>query len=296
MAQRRYIPTLLLLLALSFAGRIVAQEDYVQAPVPSGPWGSVYLMSGASRLEQRDLLISDFRSLAPGAEMLDQDFAGFQQSISWGSAPSSAAISAIVGVHPFRSEQNRGPELRMGLQFASGVVGTLDYQRSLRFPLDTLVSPSTGTTFVIDSTHSTQYSFRHRSDRIGAEGSLIFRTGGRSRWSLYGGVGMGIGARLNATTSLTRTERGSVNSPTGGLRFDGDSSQEERYTNSGGAWCTLQVPFGFGFQLARHGDFLRRMDLFIEGRLGTLVYGTKELGTITSFGTQTLFGLRVRID
>jgi hypothetical protein len=190
----------------------------------------------------------------------------------------------------------RGPELRLGLQFASGVVGTLDYERSLRFPLDTLVSPSTGTVFVIDSIHTTQYSFRHSSDRIGVEGSLIFRTGGRSRWSMYGGVGLGFGARVNASTTLTRTEQGSVNLPGGGSQFESVSSREERYTNSGGAWCTVQVPFGFGFQLARHGDFLRRMDLFIEGRLGTLVHGSAELGTITSFGAQTLFGLRVRID
>jgi hypothetical protein len=296
MAQHSSTSALLLMLAFSCAGRVAAQDDYVRAPFPTGPWGSVYLMSGASRLEQRDLLISDFRSLAPDAEMLDQDFSGFRQSISWWSAPSSAAISAIVGLHPFRNEQNRGPELRMGLQFASGVVGTLDYERSLRFPLDTLTSPSTGAVFVVDSIHTTQYSFVHRADRIGAEGSLIFRTGGRSRWSVYGGVGLGFGARVNATTSLTRTERGSVSFPGGGSQFDNGSSREERYANSGGAWFTAQVPFGFGFQLARHGDFLRRMDLFIEGRLGTLVQGSDELGTITTFGAQTLFGLRVRID
>jgi hypothetical protein len=296
MEQHLSVHKLFLVLGCFSVGNIVAQDEYVQAPIPSGPWGSAYIMFGASRLEQRDLLITDFRGLAPGAEMLEQDFTGFTQSVSYWSAPSVVAVSAIAGVHPFRNGTNRGPELRMGLQFASGVVGTLDYERSLRYPLDTLTSSSTGAVFVIDSIHTTQYSFRHSSDRIGAEGSLIFRTGGRSRWSVYGGLGLGFGARMNAVTTLTWSERGSVNFPNGGSQFQEVSSKEERYTNSGGAWFTMQVPFGFGFQLARHGDFLRRMDLFIEGRLGTLVHGTKELGTITSFGAQTLFGLRVRID
>jgi len=288
--------SLLLLLACSSPVRCVAQDDYVQAPFSSGPWGSAYLMFGPSRLEQRDLLISDLRLLAPEATMLDQDFSGFRQNVPWFTQATSAAVSMNVGVHPFRNETRRGPELRLGLQFASGLVGSLEYERNLRFPLDTLTSPSSGTTFVVDSIHTTQYTFRHNSDRIGVEGSLIFRTGGRSRWSLFGGFGLGFGARTNAYTTLRKSERGTVNFPGGPNRFDGETSVEERYTNGGAVWCTAQVPLGVSFQLARNGNFLRRMDLFIESRLGMLVYGSSELGSITNFGAQTLLGLRVRID
>lgn len=272
-----------------------AQDDYVHAPIAAGPWGSAYLMSGLSRMESRDLVISDLRRLAPDAAMLDQDLAGFQQRSSWRSVPNTIALSLNVGTHPFRSADRRGPELRMGIQYASGVVGTLNYERNLRFPLDTLISPSTGAMFVVDSVHTTRYSFSHSAERIGVEGSLIFRTGGRSRWSVFGGAGLGFGVGLNARTELNHEERALVISP-GNSRRESIASVEERHNNANGTWVAFQLPVGLSFQLARQGDFLRRMDLFIEERLGMLVQNSSELGGLTNFGAQTLFGLRVRID
>ncbi len=70
----------------------------------------------------------------------------------------------------------------------------------------------------------------------------------------------------------------------------------EQVDNSGGLWLMLYAPVGVGFRLAKENEFWNRMELYLEARPGMMVQGTQEFGTVTSFGSQFLFGLRLRLS
>ncbi|MEX1132821.1 MAG: hypothetical protein WEC15_06325 [Flavobacteriales bacterium] len=287
----------LVLVAMLLSSIAVAQDDYASPPPSTGIWGSVYLASGASSIDDRLLLSSDYRLLLAGTEFTEEDLSAYRQTNNfWSNNGGSRAVVLGIGIHPFMNNERKGPELRMGVSYTSVRAGGIGYERSDRYPLDTLVSSSTGIVFFVDSIHTSRYDMGHNAERFGLEGSLIFLTSGRSRWSLQGGVGLAFGARANARTWVNKVEEGVVNYPGTSWRNDLIASRNEEVENSGGMWVAFQVPIGVAFRLSRRSNLLGRMDLYIEGRPGMLVQGTRELGIITSVGSQSLFGLRVRLD
>jgi len=287
----------LVLGAVLLSSAAVAQDDYASPPSSTGIWGSVYLASGASSIDDRRLLSSDYRLLLTGTEFVEEDLSAYRQNnYFWAGNSGSRAVVLGLGIHPFMNNDRKGPELRMGVSYASVRAGRLGYERSERYTLDTLVSSSSGIVFFVDSTFTSRYDMGHNAERFGLDGSLIFRTGGRSRWSLHGGVGLALGARFNARTWVNKADEGVVNYPGMSGRYELIASRYEEVDNSGGMWVAFQAPIGVGFRLSRRSNLLGRMDLYLEGRPGMLVQGNKELGTVTSFGSQSLFGLRVRLD
>lgn len=278
---------------------MAAQEapDYVNAPAPGHSWGSIHLGGGGSRLDDRDLLLSDMRRLAVGSAILDADLEGYRQAATYWWAPTTSRTWAVnVSLLPFRTEERRGPELRMGIEYAGGQVGSLTLERSSRTPYDTLRSGSSSVVVLVDSISTSRISMEHRGERIGVDGSLIFRTKGRSRWALFGGGGLAFGLRFNAETRVQRFEERYVNYP-GNTAYSGVvQEQVEGIRNGGGGWFSAYFPVGVSFRLARRGDFLSRMDLFLESRPGILVQQVPELGTLLSAGSRSLFGLRLRLD
>jgi hypothetical protein len=286
------------LLALQWSSPVRAQDDFVEQHDQRGRWGSVYIMAGPSTLERMDLFLQDYQLLAPGSALLQTDLGDHTLRRRYGlDGVVSRAFSAAVGFHPFLQGDRRGPELRLGVQYSGGNVGGLAYERNLSFPFDTLSSPNTGQTFLVDSVTQSRYSMEHGAERVGVDASLIFRSGGRSRWSFHGGVGLGVGVVVNARTQVSHQFSTSVNYPgTSWYSGDIDLEEVEDYRNGNSAWFAAGAQFGLGFQLARQGDFLRRMDLFYEFRPQMIITAGDDLGGTTRFGNQWLFGLRVRLD
>lgn len=287
----------LLLASVLLSNTMMAQVDYALPQPSTGFWGSVHLASGGSSIDDRQLLISDFRKLLVGTVFSEEDLGAYRQnSYSWGGSGRSRAVVLGIGIHPFRNDERSGPELRMGFTYVGGTAGRLGYDRTERYVLDTLMSSSTGMVFLVDSTFTSRYDMGHDAERFGLDASLIFRSSGRSRWSVYGGVGLGVGARFNARTWVNKAEEGVVNYPGTSARFEMLATRYEQVDNSGGVWVAFHAPIGVGFRLSKRNNLLGRMDLYLEGRPGMLVQGSTELGTITSFGSQSLFGLRFRLD
>ncbi len=280
------------LLALS----LHAQDEFVPPEGSTGVWGSVYVLGGSSTAETMGLFLADMRTLAPGSELLLMDLGSHTQRVGFGVDRSAfSAFSALAGFHPFRTEGARGPELRLGVQYGGGRVGNLAYDREEYFPYDTLLSPNSGVQYIVDSITYSELTMEHHAERVGVDASLIFRTGGRSRWSVYGGPALGLGAVFNAYTTIRHDSGSSIDYPGGG----GSSVSEQRtesYRNAGAMWFSAAVHFGFGFRMARYGDFLRRIDLFYEFRPQMLVTVGDDLGGTTRFGNQLHFGARVRLD
>ncbi|MCW5900039.1 MAG: hypothetical protein KIT10_12290 [Flavobacteriales bacterium] len=282
------------LAATMAAGAIQAQDYSAHGPWPPGMLGSVQLLSGGSTLERYDLFPEDFRQLTPGSTLVPEELSGYGMRRGEWFFDAAPAFLIALGLHPFHNGEKPGPELRAGIHHASGTAGTLGWSRTDRVPVDTLYSTG-GQYFVVDSTRSEEYQYRHQAERLGVEAAIVFRTSGPSRWSLFGGGGVGAGAVLNARTTVRHTVTTDVSYPYGSASRHTHEEREQRYRNQGGGWVTVQTVLGFAFRLARQGDFLRRMDLCFELRPQTITRFGGDLGSSISFGSQQMLGLRVRL-
>ena len=274
-----------------------AQDPYVLPnEAPAGPWGSAYVMAGPSSVDVGELFLDDMKRLAPGSGLLDMDLSGHRSgSGNWFGLAPARAWAANLGLHPFRNDERRGPELRIGVQYAGGEVGSLHYDQNRDFRYDTLVSAGSGAVYFVDSTTWSRLSMAYPPERFGLDASLIFRSKESIRWTIYGGAGLGVGAMLNARTTLRHTTGWEIRYPGNSGNDRQEETVEERYRNADGGWFAAQAIFGVGFRLARRGDFLRRMDLFYEFRPQMLLTFGDDLGNAARFGNQWLFGLRVRL-
>lgn len=282
-------------LAGTLATGVVQAQDYaVQGPWPPGMLGSVHLLSGGSTLERYDLFPEDFQRLTPGSTLVPEELSGYDMWRVDRFFDAAPAFLIALGLHPFHTGEKAGPELRAGIHHASGTTGTLSWSRTDRVPVDTLFSTG-GQYFVVDSTCSVEYRYSHQAERLGVEAAIVFRTTGPSRWSLFGGGGVGAGVVLNALTTVRHTVTTDVGYPYGSASRHTHEEREERYRNQGGGWVTVQTVLGFAFRLARQGDFLRRMDLCFELRPQTITRFGGDLGSSISFGSQQMLGLRVRL-
>ncbi len=271
-----------------------AQDYSTSGPYPPGYWGSVQLLSGTSTVEQRDLFPDDFRSLTAGSDLVPDDLSDFSMRHGDMSADRAGAFLIALGMHPFHTGEKPGPELRLGLHYAGGTTDMLTYSRTDRSTVDTL-SSSSGQLFFVDSVRLEEYQFRHQAERFGMEAVLIFRSANVSRWSLFGGGGLAAGALLNARTTVRHTVSTDVLYPNVQASRSTTEELADVFRESGGGWVAAQAVLGFAFRLARQGDFLRRMDLFFEARPQMLTRFGGDLGGSSSFGSQQMLGLRVRL-
>lgn len=285
----------LMLAILAVASVCSAQQPEV--PTGNGAvWGSAYLLGGTPVHGRLDLFLSDLRALAPGSELWQQDLASYRKNAGTEfplGDEAEAAFACLVGLHPFARGERTGPELRLGAYYALENPSTFELHRKTGFPYDTLTSSQTGGQYIVDSTAWDSYRAAYRMERVGIEASLVFRLGnGHSRWNLFGGVGVGGGAVVNAHTTVEHRSGWSIGAPDDRWEMQ---RNEEDFRNGGGYWASGFLPMGVGFRLARRGDFLRHADLFLEYRPELLVLGGNALGSRTVLGGAWLFGVRVRL-
>lgn len=284
--MNRYLPLLLV-------GLLASVQAQAQAP-DSSRWGAVYIGGGAFYGGQGSLYRQDIALITPGSILLAGGLADHDYSDD-AYEDATGMFEAGISLYPCRKTGRRGPELRMGFLYGGRSSLGGYFQRTTRTPYDTLTSSQTGQVYYVDSVYRSTYAVNYSAERFGLNASLIWRTKGR--WSVYGGVGLAGGLLMNARTKVYRNIYDSVDGPAigpadgyyGQYRTDGGS---ESYRNGTGWWMSLYAPIGIDFQIARHSPFWSRAHLFYELRPQLLFQGTPELGTGTSFGVQSVFGVR----
>lgn len=282
------------LLALWAIGSTV----YAQAPGTSSTWGSVYVSGGSFVVADAPLFRNDMRLLAPGSSLLEQDLSGYKFTNDRYEV-GTGCFEATIGLQPFKREVGSGPELRLGVSYAGLVNQRAALRRTTRLPYDTLTSSQTGQQSFVDSVYRDNIRLDHHAERIGVNASLTWRTHGR--WSVYGGFGIAGGPVLNARTELRRNATSGVE-PRSSSDNDGyfgyysyAADDVETFRNGAGWWVSTYLPLGLDLQIARSGTFFSRLHLFYEVRPQMVFHGSAELGSTTSFGAQSLFGLRLKL-
>ncbi len=252
--------------------------------------------------------INDFTKLAPGSEMLKNDFTDFTQSSSYFNMSSNDNVFTInLGLQFYNAEKqdyNANPKLNLGVTFRSGSTLNAYYSKSENIRFDTLSSPNSDYTIFMDSVSSQSYQMNYMFEQIGINANLVFRTQPQARWSLYGGIGISAMTSLRAESILSYYSSMSVNYvfPNSSYYHSYSSYNEENYesydeihVNKTNISTFAYIPLGIDFRIARKNEFWNKMHLIMELQPGIAIDYIPELGTKTYGIYKGNFGVRVEI-
>lgn len=266
--------SLVVLFSLVAATGVWAQNS---GSVPAlKPFDASIYLSGQSANSPNNGL-PDARELAPESQILARDYTGYntydQTTMSFGGA------DFMLGLRLRNKEKTGYREnsfLRIGLGYSSGSSFNAGLYRHDRSPYDTLTSSQTGNEIYVDSVTHRNLNVNHYADYLRLDVAYIFRTGGDSHWSLFGGIGARGMVGFNGRTSVqyhvskgTEQQRQGQDGYFDYYRdFDNDTFEEETFvggTSFGGA---LYLPLGIDVRFGKTNDFWKRIHLFTEFRPG----------------------------
>ncbi len=287
-----------LLLTASF-GLLAQQSDVSLFKIQDFsvmPSGQVYNSAPAT--------IMDFNELAAGSSILARDFSGFQRS-DFSSTNGAGGFEVMLGLG-LRNKEKTGfrqsAQLRVGVGYSSLSSLGADYFQDERKPYDTLVSSQTGNSVFVDSVTHRNLSLNYNTDNVRLDVSMIFRTTGVSRWSVYGGVGVRANYSFNGYTSVnyhvqkgTEQERQDFNGYYGyGLDFEDSQNENEVFrSNESSFGGAVYVPLGVDVRFGKTSDFWTKIHLFGEVRPGLDFSNIPTYGSVTQGFLQFGLGLRV---
>lgn len=292
-ALLRCMQTLICLTVIGSSGVLRAQDAASVRRL-----GSVYIGGGGFAGADPFFGRGDLARFTPGSDLLGRDLTDHTfDKDGWLSGEGSFDLA--LGFFPCVKAGRNGPELRLGMIYGSGPSLGGRLSRTTYTPYDTLTSSQTGQQTVIDSVNRSEYRVRYASERLGLNGSLIWRRPGR--WSLYGGAGIMGGVLMNAQTTVTHevdvyTDGGySYPWSNGDHDFDHVPEERESFRNGTGWWLGAYVPLGLDWRAATVSPFWSRVHFCYELRPQIIMQNIPELPTATGAGMQALFLARVEL-
>lgn len=274
------------LLLIAVGPQLAAQEEPVQ-PI----WGGAYVSTGAFVDHRWHLFQGDIQPLTSGSTLLDRDLSDHR--FSTGQRTGGTAFSAAVSLHPFQQADRRGPELRAGFLTANDLAAGARYDRTTSTTYDTLVSTVTGERYPVDSVLSSSYDIEHRYRMVGLQASLLWRTKGR--FSLYGGVGIGLGLFYDAVTQVRFSLSATVSGPVVVPDREEGTADEEVFQNGTGSWFQWHIPLGMDYRLHRTHELWSRVHLYYEIAPQMLFAQRPDLRSTVGTGFSALVGVRVTL-
>ncbi len=248
--------------------------------------------------------IMDFTDLTPGSTILARDYSGFEYA-EYGTTNGAGGFEVMLGLG-LRNKEKTGyrqnAQLRVGLGYSSLSSLNANYHQNERKPYDTLVSNQTGNSVFVDSVIYGDLNMYYNTDNVRLDVSMIFRTTGVSRWSLYGGVGLRANYSFNGYTSVnynvqrgTEQERQDYNGYYGyGTDYETVEGENEIFkSNSGSFGAAVYVPLGADVRFGKTSEFWKKIHLFGELRPGIDFSNIPNYGSTTQGFIQ--FGLGVRV-
>ena len=216
--------------------------------------------------------ISDFSLLAPGSDILSQDFSAYQQVGYLNPGMMMRDKSNLANSSNFQS-------IQLGLSFAKCPKGTLrigisnvhnellnasgHYYES--HVIDTLFSSQTGQMYYVDSTISNNYNGNYSNDQLRLDAAYIFEVNAGKRWAFHAGLGLSIGMSYRSTTRL-RTEE--YIQPYSGYESTSNSQniESESYGNFMVMGGSAYIPLGINFKLGNKREFWKPFVIYNEFR------------------------------
>jgi len=184
-------------------------------------------------------------------------------------------------------------KLRTGLGMAWVGGASSSFERTERFPYDTLTSSGSGGTLYADSVSRSTYDIRHTHQRIGLDIDLLFVKDFPGHWMLYGGAGVSVGTTLGGITRVEHRTSRYIETLDNGRDQGVYVTEDESVRTSGVFFTNIHVPLGVGFRFARRNPFWRSLVLTWETRPGITIGGEPTNTPGPRPGISFLLGMRV---
>ncbi len=258
--------------------------------------------------------LSDFNKLAPNSILLNRDLEGF--TVSGGGIYSSiygvffqnnSHLTMNLGIS-FRDDTkkgfNRSPLLRLGVVYSNGEQFSNFLSKQQKFPYDTLTSSKGNAPIYLDSVYRESYFVSYNTEQVRLDASLIFQTKSSSRWSVFTGVGLNLGASINSKTAINYVESQYISSNNNASQqinistnYNNDNVkyETEEFRNKSSFAFATYIPLGLDFRLGKKNNLWGKMHLFTELRPGLNFYNIPEIGTKVNSTMQSGLGLRVSL-
>lgn len=236
--------------------------------------------------------LDDYRALFPNSTLLQGDFQSYGYPDYYFN--STGMVSVLWGI---QLKQNEGFEqrLRAGLTFSGTTPAYGSFYNETKFAYDTLTSSQTGEVTYVDSVFTESLYINTTQTQVGLDVAYLIKANQNGRWCFYGGVGIEIGAMLNAKATITRSDysyytngAGNFYENNGWYGYNGDYDTEVQQLG-GGFYTQLYLPVGLDLRLSMKNAFWRRMHLYSELR-PSIGYTNSEL---TSNALQLSIGYSV---
>ena len=237
-----------------------AQWTYAQENTPAKSrfrLTNIFVSAGNYPGLSENLSLDDFRLLAPGSALLQNDFSYFEQSpASFYDNSYLIRAGLAVSFADVRGKEKRlGHELRLGAVYGGGTLYSGYYWSENRFPVDTFVSLKNGALYVLDSISMRSYLMQYDRKYLGLDASLIFYSPSFRAFSVYAGLGLNANydyrnsVYIHYTRWSTLEQSGSAENriwQAWGIR-DGDEAIE--YLPAAGALsASLFIPLGLDWK------------------------------------------------
>lgn len=200
----------------------------------------------------------------PNSTLLQQ---GFDQRL--GSGPYSDAVGSLwLGFHKNTGESKHGQVLRIGVIIGTSYFSFGNFENKNTLRADTLISSSN--VAYLDSVDRQITSISHRSEQLGLQAQYLFYYNTQSRWSLYGGIGVGVSGHFSGSYELHTYsdffEQITMNNQvySGRSRYNFDHEVEKHSTGAGVSGF-VSIPIGLNFRIGRNpNNFWGSTHLFWE--------------------------------
>lgn len=266
--------------------------------------------------------LSDMKTLAPGSELLKNDFTGFStfnydfysqgNQTYIGREPlnerleSSPSLSMMVGLKVNNSAGSnlKGVKnLRLGLNYIHNTGMSISYYKTERKTYDKFTSSQTGRTVYLDSVTTDRYNLRYQAQELRFDVSYLYRSNQNRPLSFFTGIGITGGITFNSHTDIRYFKsRGEE------VHFDINDRDElyssylsteegthEFFRNKSSFGASVYVPVGVDLRLGHKKELWKHMHVFYEARPMLNLSSIPELRTYFGVGIQHGLGLRYTI-
>lgn len=253
-----------------------------------------YLSGGGTATLRNNVGMAEIRELLPESDLLNRDYTGFNRFTD--SYYSGSNISFGAAFNPFLKDDGS----RKNIKFRAGFTrfGTESHgfgmMRTVRTPIDTLVSGTSDRTLQVDSVREQNFSAGVAATQYYLDLGVQFDSNWNSRWKGYVGANISIGILLDrqVRVSLTDWRYNDFDNE----RFDDDNYQteEEFRTLSNAFGFMAGISAGIGWQVSEAHPFWSNVSLFGEWRPSMHLSRVPEFGTYVTPISFSHFGIRVR--
>lgn len=261
--------------------------------------GDILIQTGFSTYSYPNFTLSDFKTLAPGSDLLNNDLSQYSLgSYNWNGCSTFAASIGLRFLDKEGKNYKLNPVVRIGIIYNGFCNSNLYYSKEDAFPYDTLTSSATGDIYLIDSVFNSSYSMNYNSSDLGLSFSADFSTNNENRVTLFAGVGISASLSTLTETTVNRYEYSTMSydeTPEYWISsgFDDSSEEFESFSNKTFAHFSAGIPLGIDFRLGKDNEFWRQLHFVYEIRPVLNIVSIPELKTYTGTGVSNMFGLKV---